>query len=673
VTYASALLGIKALRSVAVGPRHMYWGSSPAPTGAVRARNSDHSPLGWSKCASMDSRHSTAGVVMPKNVSMRPLHLEPFVSSGGTRAWRSLLRHLRSARRLPVVVAASLAFGATVIATPAAATTPGSLAHRYAGVWPLLQHPDGSFDDYVRDGAAKGRYGEAMLGYALIERGIRSRDRLLVESGIRGINYVVQRPERQISNPSVFESWAVAAAYNVARRALAADPLWSVHRPAWEEWLNQVRPVLSLGGRGTLFNRSVVEAVARVELARTGLRSPIPGTLLSDPEGARRSAVRYLISTLPDAASRCTRNGHAVLGDPPWHHLAYHALTVGTYARGLALIGRSARRGATRLLHSLLKASWRAAAPDGDLAYVGRSSEQAWALSMTAYAARYAARGSTSIRSARRLEGLAHRALSRLARYRLMPGGLAIVPAAAEPSGMSGLDSYAGAGAYNGLTIVGLNLAATQRRRARPAQLWSHRSHATVLPAAPNQLALVRRRSVWFAVRQGGRHSHGGDLRADFGLVLAKRRVRDSWRDFVPHRPLAREPHGSVGPLLLTAGRHLPPQGRSLRVRRGRVVATADYGGRRTGVVYSAHRCGVRVSWRARRPETYEYSAFFLGRPRAGPRGLRFGSQRVRASVQLRSVSLHAGYASAMSPRLWRARMTLRALRNGPMSVTFCG
>ena len=77
-----------------------------------------------------------------------------------------------------------------------------------AAPWPGLQRSNGSYRDYLK---LSTRYGDAMLGYALLQHGILVKDRRLINSGIDGITYAVSRTGSDVSIESVFENMAVAA------------------------------------------------------------------------------------------------------------------------------------------------------------------------------------------------------------------------------------------------------------------------------------------------------------------------------------------------------------------------------------------------------------------------------------------------------------------------------
>src|SRR5919107_4718369 len=151
------------------------------------------------------------------------------------------MRRTHQPLRGSLLLAAMAAVLATVAAsTPASAAAPASwdsFAGEAGSTWARLQNSNGTFPDYVyggrvsfclklhcAPGLGNARYGESVLGYALIQQGVRTRDRRLSDAGLRAIDYVVRRRDLQRKLPTNFESMAVAAAYNLARRKLARRP-----------------------------------------------------------------------------------------------------------------------------------------------------------------------------------------------------------------------------------------------------------------------------------------------------------------------------------------------------------------------------------------------------------------------------------------------------------------
>ena len=567
---------------------------------------------------------------------------------------------------------AALAVCASLPADAAAQPDPGALALAYSGPWPALQTPAGSFADYVTGADNGGRYGEAMLGYALLGSGLRTGQQAFIGAGLQAIGYALRQSATRTGLPSVFEMYALAAAYNLARERLATDPRFVSLDPLWRARLLIERPVYLRGG-ATFWNKSIVEAAAVLELRRTGLRSPVPGTWLHARRLAAGRTGRLINRLIPRLVLR--RQGRVSLSDPPVNPMAYHGLSLGFYARAVSLLGSKAGKKARRVLRGAARTSLAMTAPDGDLAYTGRSQEQAWALSLTAFGAEVAARIGRR-REARKLRALIARVLERLQlRHPVSATGLAIVPASAVlgTRWYPGLDPYAGAVSYNGLTMVALNLLADLGIRGPAAPgIGSDGPMAAQIRADDGAMAVIRRGPVWLAVRRG---RAGTDLRYDLGLVGLKRLETTGWQDVMPVRARAQGP--SLGPTLLRDGAEHELWGRRLNATRRRIGLRGRFGDLRRPVTvkYVPTDCGVELRWRGPADAAYRYSSFFTAAeaPRLeGDRSVTGARQRLTVSAPA-TVTLTPGYSSAVEPKLVRADLVFTADSSGRVVIEVCG
>jgi hypothetical protein len=310
-----------------------------------------------------------------------------------------------------------------------ATTLAARLDAALAAPWPHLQQPDGRFRNILGGGT---RYGEAALGYALLQTGVWERDPTLTRTGLRGIAHALGQLGLR-SRQSVFENLATAAAYNLARRSLRGDPAFRRMRLRWRRFL-ETRRYTRLDSGHSYDNHYLADAVATLELLRSGLRSSNPSTVLGNQAAALAGVEELVNVQVPALAASAGTTVHGertfVLSDPPDNPLAYQGLSLGLYARAIALLGRRASPLARRTLGEVARASWWLAAPDGDLAWMGRSDEESWALSATAYGAAAAARLPAAGRAhAAGLRALAQRALLRLRGYGVGPRGPYITPA----------------------------------------------------------------------------------------------------------------------------------------------------------------------------------------------------------------------------------------------------
>lgn len=609
---------------------------------------------------------------------------------GQASRWRRT--RVSRVRRTPLVGSATLAvlLSLTLLGTAGAAPAEAAPAtdrwrtfsDAMADPWPELQREDGSFIDYV--GHRKIRYGDAMMGYALLQSGIRDRDRSEIDAGLRGVGRAV-RNKQWGGSISAFEAMAIAAAYRLARSRMPDDRGFRAEQSDWAHWLRTRAKTKTLERSG-YFNHHLVEAVAVLEVLETGLHSSSRGSILANRAGSRRKAERIVNEVLPSIARKTTRKvrGYdtAMIADPPTMPLAYHGLATGFLARGIDLMGRRASSRARDTLRKALNASWMFAGPDGHLAYYGRSNEEAWALGFTSFAAeRVAPRLRSS--DAARMRNLSERALTRMrVRHGIGPKGLWIVPALREDlfAGRRALDSYANAPAFAGLAMVAVNWSLDDRKSYGDYGS-SRRPPADVLLAGrDSELGVTRRASTWYAVKTAPREN--ADLRYDFGVLALKRRGGGGWHDAMPVRPTSRsdDPMDSAGPILLRDGRRGVPVGTSASLRRdGSLSVRMNFVSRSAGVLargvamqFKPTGCGVRLDVRGRRGDRFEYSGFFSRPPRHVAGTLRDPRLTLSASGPTTS-RVEGNLHSATDPNVWRGRLTAAPNSGGVARFSLCG
>ncbi|HEX8054247.1 MAG TPA: hypothetical protein VF517_14750 [Thermoleophilaceae bacterium] len=574
--------------------------------------------------------------------------------------------------------------------------------------YPEIQRPNGHFRSSIGGGT---RYGNAYMGYALLMSGVRTGDDAAVEAGLRGLTNPLQ-PGRRPNRPSVFESLALAAGYNIAREHAAGEPLFKRFRAAWEDFLRDA-PLIRLPAVTYYGNHWLIEAVEIRELLATGLRSESPTSVLG---GQRANADRLSselinkrIPAMARAEAVAAPNGRAfVLSDPPDNPLAYQGLSLGFYARGVELLGDEASDAARRTLAEVARASLLLAAPDGDVAYFGRNQEQAWGLAGTVYGA-YAAADLDETGSAEdgQLRELASRALQRLLTvHGVTHWGLEITPSVARSRWVppAGLDSGAGGPSFGGLVLALLEWARDESREPPDrVSIPADRPLRTKLSHAESRFTVIRRGPVWAVIRPTISGKYPYDVRYDFGVVAMKVLRSDRWVDVLRHRPFTAADPDSAGPILRTGGVPafpfasdvgVAPNGavtmrggwRLAPTRVKRVVATLPDGGKvralgsipgapvRTGVVFRFEPtdCGMQLTFPVQAGDAIEYSAFLAPRGlRTGPRRLEDANGAVTFSRPAR-VATEQGYASGVEPALVRARAGFDALAAGPLTITHC-
>lgn len=556
------------------------------------------------------------------------------------------------------------------------------LSDRMAASWPKQQAKSGKYRNWLGGGT---RYGEAMMGYGQLLNGIRRGNRTSTRSGLRAVTWAATRPEGYWSRESALENFALASAYNLARRSLSRDPTFRRVRPAWERRLRRITPVGDFFYRRSdrFSNHYVIESAGMLELLRTGLRSDRPQAVLGGARERSRSGAAWML--LRYVPSYVARTG-GILSDKPDAPLAYQGLSIGFYARALDLLGRAATGRARAALDRALRSSWQLAAPDGDVGFFGRSMEEGWSLAGSAFAAEKAARLPGSSRGwDARFRALTERALFRLRDvHGVGSNGLFVVPALRQGKlGKRAVDGTP-ATSFAGLALVlsEWNLRAMKPGGRAVGILASDRPVRAQLGTGEGRFAVVRRGKLWFAVRRTRSVDRPTDLRYDMGLIAFKVPSGGVWRDVLRMRPRLTGRRDSAGPLLRVGSALGLPFGERMTVSRGGVVTVV--GGYRTaggtvlrrGVRFTYAPAGacVRTAVAARRGDRLEQS-FFLRTPSGPPKRtsttLTDRDQEITASQPF-TVSVGGRYTSAIDAKLDRARLAFVARRTGALVVTVC-
>ena len=610
--------------------------------------------------------------------------------------------------RRPLLALAATAIALAAAATPASAQTKADwedFANEIASPWPGLQKGEGELvdymDEYTNPGGKPGgtRYGDALMGYALIQTGIREKKRSLVDTGVRSISFATD-PNRYFaptsrSDDSVFEQWGVAAAYNLMREHYKGDGGWEKHRDRWETWLRKQKTVRFGTGR-RFSNHDLVEAVMVMELLNSGLSSDDPSAIVGGGRAQAKRQVLLLVNQqAPDVVG--TRNP-AYISDPPDMPAAYHALSFGLYSHLVSRLGDEATVRARIVVRRSADGSWRMAAPDADQAIWGRSQELVWAYPAAAYGASIAAGlPDTSGADAARYRELVRRSLMRLRHdYPVTDKGQLISPGLATDriAVANLLEGYTGAPSMGGLALVFFNQALDEPKASidgKKSRLAADVDTEAVIGDNEASFGVARRGNLWYAVRAArirqGRL--GTDVRYDLGLVSLKRFEGGEWHDMVAHRPntMGQDSRDSIGPVRIKPSPRLYPAAPT-------TVEPAGDGGfqlsggfwlnnrnkgmqRRANFRYLPTSCGVSQTFPGKRGEVYEMSFFFRDRPTKSGRVLSGPRERVTSSVPF-SAHIHANnhrsrpYASAMHGPLFRARLRVRVPKSGRVTFESC-
>jgi hypothetical protein len=495
------------------------------------------------------------------------------------------------------------------------------------------QQKDGAIVDYVAERPTYG-YATLMMGYGLVRAGVRRHDAESVRRGFRAIDAALK-----INNPhrGVFDALANATAYDWVTRNLPHDPSFLALRARWQHYLVTIaQPYIGSSNLKKctvdpicFHNHEAVGAFGDLQMLRTRLHSQARGAKLADYAALRASAVRRLAVEIPPAAGTGgrfafggeTRTGLGLLSDSGTWPLAYHAFSTAMVAGAAADLGLGRAPAATRrMLLSTTGALAGMMAPDGDVAYLGRRQETAWALASAIYAATVVQRmPGVGARQAGELRAVADRAFTRLETvHRNGPGGLGAVPRKLSPGeSFRGLD--ANATTPVALTIFLLNLASDQAAAhglAKPTPLPAD-SQGYFLEPDKMAFAAVRHGDLWYVVH---RNRVGYDRRYDFGLVALKQRdAHGRWHDVMRPRPNTRgHTHDSAGPVLDVSGTRFLAHGTSIAVSPGGVVLVRggfqNQEGKflRRGVAFrfAPVREGVRMSFPLRRGDEARLTAF---------------------------------------------------------------
>jgi hypothetical protein len=609
------------------------------------------------------------------------------------RAFRTLLF------AIPLVLLAAAAPGAH-----ASSAEWRALAAEMAAPWPGLSKGDGELidymDEYTNPGGKPGgtRYGDALMGYALVQVGLREKDERLIDTGVKSISWATD-PNRYFppgarSDDSVFEQWGVAAAYNLARRKLEGHSLFEKYRERWETWLRRQKTVRFGTGR-RFSNHDLVEAVMANELLNSGLTSDEPDAIVGGARARVRQQILALVNT--QAPTVVGDRNPAFLSDPPDMPAAYHALSFGLYSHLVSRLGDEATVRARIVVRRSADGSWRMAAPDADQAIWGRSQELVWAYPAAAYGASIAAGlPDTSSIDAARYREVVNRSLDRLRRdYPVTDKGQLVSPGLATDriSVANLLEGYVGAPSMGGLALVFLNQALDEPKASLdgPAsRLAADVETEAVIGDNEASFGVARRGNLWYAVRASrirqGRL--GTDVRYDLGLVGLKRFENGAWRDLVIHRPntMGQTRRDSIGPMRVSGTKLYPAAPNTVEptstggflLRGGYWLDNRNKGMQRRALFrYEPTSCGVAQTFPGKHGEVYEQSFFFRDRPVKSGRSLVGPRERVTASVPF-SLRIHANnhrsrpYASAMHGPLYRARVRVRVPKSGKVTLTSC-
>ena len=455
----------------------------------------------------------------------------------------------------------------------------GRFADAIASSWVPHQGADGIFVDPIL-GRGSG-YGTVMIGYGLLRAGVRRRDPKLIEAGIRAFD---AHARMNTTVRSYFAMLPFAKGYTFAKDELRDNPLWQRSRAGWESYLRSFSrgPLENLAGpcivSSTCFhNHEAVQIAAEVALLKTGLVSQQTSSPLRRPRQLERRLLRKLDVVVPRfVGDRGSLSGprsfdrFGLLSDSRSWPLAYHGLSTAMYAVSLqALPARKTRTGRAALRRAA-RASLALMAPDGDVTWLGRRQQEAWALASEAVVGMTAARVLPISDGERRsLRTMARTGFARLvSRHPITANGQSNTP---RPFVDAAADFGRGIQSdpinFNGLTVFLLNLAADRAGLYTTSSLPMDHNSRMIVPDQSG-FAAVRHGATWYALR---RLSSRSDLRNGFGLLSLKVKRNDGWHDLVEPRPVpgsgTSSAGASIGPVIVREGRRFHPVGLRIRPR----------------------------------------------------------------------------------------------------------
>ncbi len=553
--------------------------------------------------------------------------------------------------RTPTRLAATLAAALLLVALIPAAARAADQASDTPEAAPLKELPDLVLTPWLSSQTKNGNfrrpsgtlmtdgYANVGLAYAMLLEAARSGQTRYFESAMKAIDWSTRT---RYPMTGVFFQMFSAAAYNLAREKFGNRKAFKQVRPRWANQLRRFPYQRGVLGSHYRYNKNLVEALQVIELYNTGLRGNARNAILRNRKEALRRAVRLMNVWIPRRVEAYTKvvgkpegwpsaKKVAEMSDPPDNPPAYNALTAGLFARAysrLPVIERTERMRSTA--ETMIDGVIARAAPDGDIAFDGRSQEQAWALSSAAYAAWNAS--DFEVGSLRAIHlAFARRVVSRLENVHVTSKssfGFVLTPAAGccdRQDKPPGQDHYYDVGKYSGLTALTLGWALEER-----PDDWAEGS--ALLPTdAPSDFV--------FGLGRGRFYQHSGtdlywfmrmqsdyyDARADMGLAVLKVRGGDGkWIDAVPPRPYTGGHHSPADPaapclvyrkgcayLELHGG--VPAAGGAFsfqarwRTARNTVV-------RNTTAVVTPTSNGLKLSWPARAADEYRVDTF-LAKP----------------------------------------------------------
>lgn len=406
-------------------------------------------------------------------------------------------------------------------------------------------------------------YANAGLAYAMLQEAARSGDERYFKSAMKAFSWINRT---RFPMNGVFYQMFSASAYNLARTKFAGRSAFKKIRVAWANKLRRFPYQKGRLGSEYHYNKNLVEALEVVELYNSGLRGNSTSAILNNRSLALKRALRVLGLLIPrrvDDYDAAVSSGEgwpfpttiAEMSDPPDNPPAYNALVAGLYARAysrLPAAKRTARMrdAAERMINGVVTR----VAPDGDVAFDGRSQEQAWSLSSAAYAAWNASKFETGAQRQMYL-ALSRRVVNRLETVHVTSKssfGFVLTPAAGccdRQDMPPGQDHYYDVGKYSGLTALTMGWALADRPddwADGDSTLPTDNASDLVYGLGRGRFVQHRGANVYWFLRM---QSDYYDARSDMGVAVLKvLGPTGAWVDAIPPRPYTGGHHKPADP-----------------------------------------------------------------------------------------------------------------------------
>ncbi|MGH2906848.1 MAG: hypothetical protein ACRDKI_08800 [Solirubrobacterales bacterium] len=427
--------------------------------------------------------------------------------------------------------------------------------------WRDDQMPDGNFQR-PSGTPVWGGYGNGALAYAMLLEAVRTGDDSYFRAAMNAYGWMAHK---QIHPQGVFFRMFVAAGYNLANSQYGDRDEFQAIRAAWATRLRRMRYDDGRFGVKYRYNKNLVEAVEVLELLRSGVRSKTPGAILRDRADALRRTLRVMQHQVPGRSNAYSVWAAAPEGwphsvklsdfsDPPDNPPAYDALVASMYARAYSLLPAERRSATMRnTARALMRGVVARTAPDGDIAFAGRSQEEAWSLTSAMHAAWFISH-LTAGADRDLFVAYARRVRSRLLTAHVSSSGdqFYLTPAQSccgKSDRPPGQDAYFDLASYTGLSAIGLGWALLERPNdwaEAGSKIPTDNFSIYHFPFGRGRFLQHRGDGIYWMLREQGDFA---DARADMAVAVFKaRRADGSWADVVPPRPYSGGHHHAADP-----------------------------------------------------------------------------------------------------------------------------